>query len=202
MIFFSFFISMNVALWSYTFTGVGYDLIKTILNTATSAKATWENWENVHSYWQQGHYIHPLHVQVPFFLKIKAPIIKGKWAIRDMVFIKALRIRGFGFANALIDSLQRKHLLLYLLYSPAWAVIRAVWRLNAPLRGAKLELPPPQGRGLASGLRVEATVAGLNICPCIGVLDTACVCARWTPGCQPKETWSGTDHRWGGPDPL
>lgn len=122
-------------------------------------------------------FIH-LHCQVPFFFKIKGPIINRKWAIRDMVFIKALRIGGFDLANPLTDSLQRKHLLLYLLNSPAWAVIRAVWRLNAPLRGAKLELPPPQGRRLASGLRVEATVAGLNICPCIGVLDTACVCAR------------------------
>lgn len=38
-----FFISMNVPLCSYTFTGVGYDLMKTTLNTATSAKATLEN---------------------------------------------------------------------------------------------------------------------------------------------------------------
>lgn len=39
IIFFSFLISMTVPLWSYI-TGVGYDLIKTTLNTATSAKAT------------------------------------------------------------------------------------------------------------------------------------------------------------------
>lgn len=89
---------------------------------------------------------------------------------RNMVFIRAFQLE--------VWTLIRKHLLLYLINSPAWAVIHVAWRLNVPLRGAKLEPPPPLGRRLAAGLRVEATVAGLNFCPCIDVLDTACVCAQ------------------------